>query len=253
MQNFNISSLLIVLLVSMSCNVKQKPTTSLCKVQVALEPDFYNESRIDTLIFSKPYHSDTSRQVTQLVSLFGQQNVIIESGEITISALSIFESKYSKTIDINSDTVIIFQKNDFPILFEEAKIWDKDLILKKNDTVVVYYFNSSCSMSDESASVRKISCFKNDTSYLLKYTDLPRGTADVKSSYKTKKCSNSFIKNLNSFYQKIKEAKAKKQEIISTINAVMLVRVGNKIFQITDPTFTIGNFYDTLIRDINGS
>ncbi len=238
----------------MSCNVKQRNlTTKLCKVQVAFEPDFYNESRIDTLIFSKSQIVDTSKETKQLSNYVGQQNIKIESGEVTLSAISVFERKYSKIIDINSDTTIIFQKNDFPTVFEKTDIWHKDLILKKYDTIVVYYFNGSCFTTDEFSSVRKISCIKNDTDYLIEYTDIPRGTAEVKSTYKTKKCNSRFVSNLNSFYLKAKEEKEKKHQIISTSNAFMFIRVGNKIFQITDPTFSIGNLYDKLVNEINGS
>jgi hypothetical protein len=253
-RNIIFASFYFVVVISVSCNEQEKIASKKnCRVQIAFEPNFYNESRIDTVTFSKTKFADTSKNTRQFENYVGQENYIIESGEITISATSVFERKYSKTINITSDTSIIFHKSDFLIVFEETDAWDKDLNLKNNDTLVVYYFNGSCSTTDEFASVRKISLFKSDTNYLAKYTDLSRGTADIKSSYKTKQLGSNFVENIKSFYIKAKAEKEKKQDIISTSNSYMFIRIDNKIYQITDPHFFIGNLYDNLIKEINGS
>lgn len=253
-RNMVLASLYLFIATSVSCNEQEKTTSKRnYKVQIAFEPDFYNESRIDTVILSKSILADTSKNTKHFENYVGQENYIVEPGEITISAVSIFERKYSKTLNISSDTSIIFHKSDFPMVFEETDIWDNDLYLKNNDTLVVYYFNGNCFTSDEFASVRKISIFKNGSTYLVKYSDLPRGTAEIKSSYKTKQLGSQFSDKIKHFYSKVKAEKERKQDIVSTSNSYMFIRIDNKIYQITDPHFLIGNLYDNLIKDINGT
>lgn len=256
MQTFKSIELLLILLTAMllfSCGVEQGAEKSKwCTVQVAFEPDFYNESRIDTLDLSKSYTIDTTTVTAPLTDYVGYQTFKIESGKVTISAVSVFERRYSKTIDISSDTIVTFSKKDFPIHFETSSPWEKDLSLKETDTVVIYYFNGSCVTSDDFASKRTISIFKSDANIVAKYTDIPRGTANVKLSYRLKQCNNNIIKELNSFYRSVKKVN-EKELTFSTSNAHMHIRVGNKIYQITDPSFSIGNLYDRLITSINES
>jgi hypothetical protein len=118
------------------------------------------------------------------------------------------------------------------------------------DTFEVYYFNGGCFPTDNFASVRKISFFKNNTNYLVKYSELPRGNSEIKLSYKTKQIGYLFFDNINSFYHKTKAENEKRKRTISTNNAYMYIRIGNNIFSISDSQFLIGNFYDHLIDDI---
>ena len=235
----------------MDNSIKKSP--SIYKVKLAFEQDFYNESRIDTVEFSKPKIADTTKYNNQLTNYVGHQFFKVEEGELKISAVSMFERQYSKTININSDTTIIFNKSDFPVVFNETETWDEELNLKSTDTIVIYSFNGSCFTTYEFASVRKISCFKNEADYLVRFSNLPRGSSNDKLAYKTKKINAKFTNTLKHFYAEAKMSKEKKQEIISTSNAFMYIRIGNQIYQITDPTFSIGKLYDTLIAEINGS
>jgi len=262
-RNIIFVSFCFVLIASISCNEQGKITSKKkYKVQIAFEPNFFNESRIDTVILSKEKFADTSKNTKQFENYVGQENYILESGEITISAVSVFERTYSKTINISSDTTIIFHKSDFPIVFEETDTWSKDLNLKNNDTIVVYFSNGSCFTTDEFASVRKISLFKSDTAFIAKYTDLPLGTAEIKSSYKTKRLNSHFFNNLSSFYRKAKLI-SKKEEYTSTTISYMYIRISNKIYCIQQsliffenspkPDYTISELYNDLIKKINGS
>ncbi|GAB2842865.1 hypothetical protein [Ferruginibacter profundus] len=247
-------AIVFLFVVNNSCmdnSIKKSP--NIYKVKLAFEQDFYNESRIDTVEFSKPKIADSTKYNNELTNYVGNQFFKVEEGELKITAVSMFERNYSKTININSDTTIIFNKNDFPVVFKETETWDEELNLKPIDTIVIYSFNGSCVTTDEFASVRKISCFKNDTDYLVKFSNLPRGSANDKLAYQTKKTNSEFTNILNEFYAEAKKAKEKKQEIISTSNAFMYIRINNKIYQVTDPTFSIGKLYDTLIAKINGS
>ena len=108
-------------------------------------------------------------------------------------------------------------------------------------------------MNENSASFRKVSIFKNNTNYFVKYTDLPRGTSEIKSSYKTKKLESKFTHRIKLFYYSAKAIKEKKQNKISTSNEIMFIRMDNKIFHVSDPNYSLGILYDNLIEDINGS
>jgi hypothetical protein len=220
----------------MDNSIKKNP--SIYKVKLAFEKDFYNESRIDKVEFSKPKIANTTKYNNELTNYVGLQFFKVEEGELKISAFSMFERQYSKTININSDTTIIFNKSDFPVVFNEAETWDEELILKTIDTIVIYSFNGNCFTTDDFASVRKITCFKNDTGYLVKFSNLPRGSANDKLAYKTKKINSKFTNTLKDFYAETKKSKEKKQEIISASNAFMYIRIDNEIYQVTDPGIT---------------
>jgi hypothetical protein len=243
---------LLAVIASCSNNSINK-SPNIYKVKVVFEQSFYNEARIDTVEFSKFKINDTTKYNNVFTNYVGHQFFKVEEGELKISAVSKFERHYSKTIYINSDTTIIFNKNDFSVVFNEAETWEEELILKPVDTIVIYYFNGSCFTTDDFASIRKITFLKNDTDYLVKFSNLPRGSADDKLTYKTKKMSSNFTNVLKHFYVEAKKMKKKKQGIISTSNAFMYIRIGNQIYQIIDPDFSIGKIYDNLIEDINGS
>jgi hypothetical protein len=264
MQNFQKISLIIFLLslvTGFSCKEKlntEKRKTY--KVKLAFEPDFYNESSIDTVIFSKPQLKDTSAVGDELKNFVSLQFFKVEGGELIISAISVFERTYSKTIDIQSDTTLIFYKKDFPLVFERKDKWDKSFTLKSTDTVVIIYSNYSCATTPEFASVRKISCFKSDSNFAITYSDLPRGSADMKSSYKTKKLDNKFMGHLVPFYYSAKKVAEAKQKEYCTTSSTISVRVGNRIFNVIEPFFSfkknpqflIGKLYDDLMASVKG-
>ncbi len=247
--NFSFTFFVMFALILFSCKeaVENYEKESF-KIQVAFESDFYNSNFIDTLIFSKPVTKDTSDGIVFFDEYIAQENKIIGSGTVTISAISVLERIYSKTINITSDTSVIFE-NDFP-KFEYVEKWADDIDFDKADTIVVYFFNGGCYMSDAFASKRKIIFINNGTNFIVKYTDQERGTAEVKSNYKTKNINRQFLNNVQSFYLDLKAVKERESKYTSTSNTYIYFRIDNKIYEIADPNSSIGIFYDKLIKEI---
>lgn len=251
----NTTCIIILMMVLSGCNNPQKIgdkeiTTAkrYHHLQVAIPIELANALCFDTIELSRPNTSGTTKLIPdddEFVFDCGQ----IEPGQISISAISHLDRRFSKTLDITCDTTIYFDQAGIATVFDNKTAWPVKLNLSSIDTFAVYFFNGSCSATEQFASSRKICCYKNKDSLTIKYTPQLRGAED-RSAYTIKYFGSSFLPQLNNFYQSVQKFAQVKPKFLSTSNTYVLVRIGNSVYALTDPSFSAWQFYDVLTRKI---
>lgn len=249
----NIAFVFFVMLFFTSCASVDKRNMDANKkyaLQVSFESDFYNNNFIDTTIFSKPIYKNTEPIKKEFDKYINHYTLKVKEGEITITAISEFERTFSKTMIVHSDTNIIFSNKDFTYQFVLKDKWNDELKLNDIDTFEILISNGSCINTNDFISSRKIACFKNGNDITVRYTEQTRGGAENKRLYKIKTMDETFINELQLFYNAVKDKKEHPAHLQSTSNAYMHIRLGNDIFKITDPNFSIWDNYIDLIEYI---